>query len=123
VSNGNDCHILVTLYWKQLLDSFHVIVGYRLLPSRLDKAQASLALFSLLRQLSYPTRAKSTVGCCEAKVLHGNAKLDVTMVLVVVCTHPSVVQALEANHEHRHIAEPWTVLPRLLLFLFRSSDL
>lgn len=67
----------------------------------------------------------SMVSGSEAKVLHGNAKVDVSMVLVVVCTHPCFVQALEAQHEHRHIGEPWTVvaLPHLLLFLFRSSDL
>jgi hypothetical protein len=124
VANGNDCHSLVALYWKQPLDSFHVIVGYRLLPSRLDKAQASLALFSLLRQLSHPARAKATVSGCEAKVLHGNAEVDVAMVLVVVCSHPSVVQTLEAKHEHWHIGEPGTViaLSHLLLALFRSND-
>ena len=100
VANGDDSHSFVTLYWKQPLDSFHVIVGYRLLPSRLDKAQASLALFSLLRQLSHPAGAESTVSGCEAKVFHSNAEIDVAMVLVVVCAHPSVVHTFEAQHKH-----------------------
>ena len=123
VPDGNNSHCLITLYWEQPLDGFNVIVGYRLLPSRLDKAQASLALFSLLRQLSHPAGAESTVSGCEAKVFHSNAEIDVAMVLVVVCTHPSVTHTFEAQHEHRYVGEPGTVvaLPHLLLALFRSN--
>lgn len=117
MANGNDCHSLVALYREQALDGFNVIVGYRLLPSRLDKAQASLALFSLLRQLSYPTRAEPTVSSSEAEMLHGNTEVDVAMVLVVICTYPSVIQTFEANHEHRHVNQPRTVVSLPLLIL------
>ena len=82
VTDGNYSHSLVVFNREQLLNCFNIVVGYRLLPSRLDKAQASLALFSLLRQLSYPARAETTVSSCKAEVFNGNAKVDVAMILL-----------------------------------------
>lgn len=125
VTDGNYSHSLVVFNREQLLNCFNIVVGYCLLPSRLDKAQAGLALFSLLRQLSYPARAEPTVSSCKAEVFNGNAKVDVAMILVVVCAHPSVVQALEAQHKHRNVGEPWTVvaLPHFFFALFLSNRL
>ena len=99
VPDGNDSHSLVTLYWKQPLDSFHIIVAYL-------------------------TRAEPTVSSSEAEMLHGNTEVDVAMILVVVRAHPSVIEALEAQHEHRNVGEPRTVvtLSYLLLAFIRRYN-
>lgn len=91
VPDGNDSHSLVTLYWKQPLDSFHIIVAYL-------------------------TRAEPTVSSSEAEMLHGNTEVDVAMVLVVVCAHPRVIRTFEAQHEHRHVGEPRSVIALPHLF-------
>ena len=88
----------------------------RLLPSRLGKAQVSLALRSLLRQLSYPAGVQSAVSGSEAKMLHGNAEVDVTMRFAVFGTHPAAAHILETKYIQRHRLEPVAVvaLPDLL---------
>ena len=90
----------------------------RYLPEGSDVCRA--ARYSLLGG-GKRIRAVLVLAVCD--MLHGNAEVDVAMVLVIICTHPSIIKALEANHKHRHIDEPWTVvaLPHLLLAFFRSN--
>ena len=98
VTDGNYSHSLVVFNREQLLNCFNIVVAY-------------------------PARAEITVSSSKAEVFNCNAKVDVAMIFVVVCAHPSVTHTFEAQHEHRYIGEPRTVvaLPHLLLAFFRSN--
>ena len=98
VSDRNDSHCFVTIYRKQPLNGFNIVIAN-------------------------PARAKPTVSSCKAEVFHCNAKVDVAVILVIVWAYPSVIETLVAQHEHRYVGEPRTVvaLPHLLFALFLSN--
>ena len=66
------------------------VVGYRLLPSRLGKAQASLALLSLLRQLplsfkDFSTSSSDRAFTCASVTPSFTSKNPLSLIIIVLC--------------------------------------